>query len=370
MRRGRVLLAAAATLLGLALAEALLAGPLRPHLHDARDAGWRSRTRTLHTTLYQPDPELVYVPRPGATVDMDYGVARFDARGLRGGGVGPRDARARVVVVGDSLVWGSLLAEPDTLPVRLGEALGPDHEVLNLGVSGYDTTQERGWYRRAGTPLGADVVLVVYCLNDALVQSGPWEIHGDAAALGRLAEERAWLEATAPVRNETVQRLWWAERGGDGPQLAAAARHLARWHRLFTLPGGYVDDYLLAAADPVRTARTDRALRGLAADIQADGAVPVLLISPALYWWHRYPFGALHAHVRAVGEDAGFHVLDPLETWRGTDPTPFRFLGDNLHYTPEGTRRLAAFIRQGWPAAARAAGSSRAAPRTPPPAGR
>jgi hypothetical protein len=186
-------------------------------------------------------------------------------------------------------------------------------------------------------------------------------VHGDAAAQARLAEERAWLDRVAPVRNETVQRLWWAERGGEGSQLLAAGRHLLRWHRLFSVPGGYTDDYLLSAHDPARVARTDRALRGLAADIQADGAVPVLLLSPALYWWHRYPFGPIHAHVRAVAEDAGFAVMDPLPEWRGTDPAPYRFPGDNLHYTPEGMRRLAAFTARSWPAAARTAGSSRRA---------
>lgn len=343
----RLLLAVAAGALAIFGAEALLAGPLRPELHDLRDDAWQERLRAMHATLYQADPELVYVPRPGAAVRMDYGLAAFDERGLRVSerGASPT-AEQRVIVLGDSLVWGELLPAEDSLPAALGDALGPTAEVLNLGVSGYDTTQEAGWYLRAGRPLHPDAVVLVYCLNDMLIQSGPHELYATAEGQRALAAERRWLDAQAPLRNETVNRLWWQERGGDGAQLLAALRHIGRWHRLHTLPGGYVDDYLLAARDPARVARARGSLALLGAAIRQDGARPILVLSPALYWWHRYQWDEVHDAVRAAGQAAGFQVVEPLERWRGGDPEPLRFPGDNLHYTAEGNRRLARIIAQ------------------------
>lgn len=336
----RLLALAGGAVVAVLVGESLLAGPFRPEVHTLRDEAWRDALHTMHSALYQPDLELVYVPRPGSAVAMEYGEAAFTTQGLREAGeVGPPGADRRVLVVGDSLVWGELLPREQAFPAALDAALGEGFEALNLGVSGYDTAQEAGWYLRAGRPLRPDVVVVVYCLNDTLIQSGPYEVYADAAGHEALAAERAWLDAAAPVRNETVNRLWWEDRGGS--QLLAALRHLWRWHGLHTLPGGYVDDYLLAARDPARVARTTAALADLGAAIHADGARAVLVVSPALYWWHRYQWGEVHEVVHAAGVAAGFEVVEPLDAWRGEDPTPFRFPGDNLHYTAAGTRRLA-----------------------------
>lgn len=342
----RVGLGLMATALALAAAEALLGGPLRPALTHARDAAWREQLDAMHRALHRADPALVYAPRPGAAVQMPYGRAAFNAQGLRedhpvAATPGPDH---RVVVLGDSLVWGELLAREEAIPAALDRALGPGFEVLNAGVTGYATAQEAAWYRRAVRPLSPDTVVLVFCLNDLLTFSGPFHHHASSAQRSAYAAERAWLEAAAPVRNETVSALWWAERSGEGSQLAAAARHLWRWHRLFTLPGGYTDEFLIAAGDPQRVAAVGAALDRLGEDLRADGVRPILVISPGLYWWHRYPWAGVHAAVRDRGEAAGFSVLDPLPAWAEDDPEPFRFPGDNLHYTAYGAERLAAEV--------------------------
>ncbi len=332
-------------LVGLFIVEKLLGGPLRPDLDAGRDADWQTATRAMHAALHQADDALVYVPRPGASVQMAYGRAAFNAQGLREDGpVGAPGEDRRVLVLGDSLVWGELLPREAALPAALDRALGPGHEVLNLGVTGYDTAQELGWYLRTGRPLQPDVVVLVFCLNDLFVQSGPFQIHADAEARAAWAAERAAFDRQAPLRNETVNQLWWEERRGDGLQVAAALRHSLRWHRLFTMPGGYIDEVLLAARDPARIARLHSDLLALGQAIRDDGAQPVLVISPGLYWWHRYQWTEVHDAVRQGAEAAGFRVVEPLEAWRGEDPTPFRFPGDNLHYTEHGTERLAAVI--------------------------
>lgn len=345
----RALLVLAGLALGLGLVECALSGPLRPEVVHLRDEAWQARIAARDATIYQADAELVYAPRPGASFPMEYGPAAFNAQGLREDGPTPAlpGDDLRLLMVGDSLVWGELLARRDAPPATLADALGPGHEVLNLGVTGYDTHQEVAWTLRAGLPLRPDLVVLVFCLNDLLIQSGPYHQHASAAQAAAYTDERAWLDARAPVRNETVSRLWFEDRRGDGSQVRAALAHAWRWHRLFTLRGGYVDEPLLALADPQRVDRLRAALATLGAALRERDTPGAVVISPALYWWHDYKWDALHAVVRAAATDAGLAVIEPLEAWRGGDPTPYRFPGDNLHYTAAGSRALGEVVATG-----------------------
>ncbi len=316
----RVSLSLAGLLVALALAEWLLAGPLRPE-PTPFDAAWRARTLRLHTALYQADVELSYVPRPYSSVTMDYGLAHHNHQGLREDREVPlQPSTHRIAMLGDSLVWGELVSREQSLPGALQRALGPGTEVIDFGVSGYDTVQEAAWYHRKVRAFSPDTLVLVFCLNDMLTMSGPLKIHGSDADLAELAAERAWLDAAAPLRNETVNRLWFDERRGSGSQVLAALRHALRWHRLFTMPGGYIDEMLLSARDPRRVARMSGALHHLGDELHTDGVQAVLVISPALYWWHDYQWTELHTLVAREGAAAGFTVLDPPARLAGEGP--------------------------------------------------
>ncbi len=343
-RSTRVLLALGSTLLALVLAEQLLGGPLRPKLVESRDEAWQARQEHLAKTLYEADEELVYVPREGGSVVMDYGIAAFNTQGLREHrrvGREPPEGAQRVAVLGDSLVWGELLGREDTLPAVLDTRLGDAAEVLNFGVSGYDTWQEEQWYARQVRAYEPDVLVLVFCLNDLLTMSRPYHHFASPDQLTAYQVERDWIEDSAPLRNESVSRLWLEERRGEGSQVMAALRHIKRWHQLFTLPGGYTDEILLSFDDGFRRARMEESLRRLGGALEKDDVDGILVISPALYWWHRYQWDEAHAIVRAAGEVGGFTVVDPLEQWRDGDPEALRFPGDNLHYTPLGIETLA-----------------------------
>jgi hypothetical protein len=340
----RLLALSAGLVAAVALAEVLLGGPLRPPVVSERDAAWQARTTELHTLLYMPDEELGYVPRPGAALEMDYGPAAHNRQGMREPTEIVRDhERPRLAVLGDSLVWGELLAEGDSLPSQLEARLG-GVEVLNFGVSGYDTVQEAAWYRRAVRPLEPDAVVLVFCLNDLLTMSGPLQIHGGTERAKAYEQERSWLDGLQPFRNETVSQRWLEARSGSGSQVWAALEHAWSWHRLFTLPGGYVDEPLLSLRDPARVQAFREALSRLGGDLAQDGVRAQLLISPGLYWWHRYPWEPLHELVREAGAEAGFEVLDPLPDLRHRSPRGWRFEGDNLHYTPLGMASLADWL--------------------------
>lgn len=82
----------------------------------------------------------------------------------------------RVVVIGDSITAGlNIPTFSSTLPSYLQNFLdssGVTAEVINFGVSGYNTQQEVETLRVRGTAYAPDVVILQYCLNDRELVAG------------------------------------------------------------------------------------------------------------------------------------------------------------------------------------------------------
>ncbi len=74
----------------------------------------------------------------------------------------------RIAVLGDSFVFGSGVAQDETLTRRLAAHLGPGFEIVNLGVPGYGTDQELLTLRRWGRKLSPDLVLLAFFWNDLM----------------------------------------------------------------------------------------------------------------------------------------------------------------------------------------------------------
>jgi hypothetical protein len=349
-RAARLALALASTLLTLLAAEGLYRW--RSHAEPAPpdDPAWRARIRAMNGTLYQrsADPALVYEPRPGAVVPMPYGAAGFNGAGMRDDDEHDlaRDERLRVALVGDSIVWGEGVALRDSLPQTVERALGgaARAEVLPFGVSGYDTAQEAAWYQRAVRPYRPRVVVLVYCLNDAMIASGPYNRFATPAEQARKDAQDALLDRLAPVRAETLDtraaederaasfrllsraRWWWKKRGYDeSPE--------------------YTDEILLSHAQSDQAARVREALAALGAMVRADGAQGLLFISPVLRSWNRYHWRGVHAQVAEWGRAAGFAVFDPLDAWLRTEtPEGLRLVDDSLHYGVAGNSRFGRYL--------------------------
>jgi hypothetical protein len=112
---------------------------------------------------YQYDEELGWFPEPSSDRTIE-GTRRFhvrhNARGFRDAEHGPKQ-RPRLLVLGDSFVWGFDVEAGDRFTDRLGEGL-PGWEVLNLGVSGYGTDQELLLLRREIAHYAPEIVLLVF----------------------------------------------------------------------------------------------------------------------------------------------------------------------------------------------------------------
>lgn len=114
------------------------------------------------------------------TKALHYSVGyRFNALGFRGPDYAiPRPPNVfRILALGDSYTMGAGVHEADTFPVQLERRLnrraaahanGLRYEVINAGVSGYDTRQERVSYELFASAYKPQLVLLVGVFNDDL----------------------------------------------------------------------------------------------------------------------------------------------------------------------------------------------------------
>lgn len=77
----------------------------------------------------------------------------------------------RIIVLGDSYTFGWGVEMNETFSKVLERKLnmgsgGTRYEVMNLGVPGYDATQEAEMYRTAGARYNPDLVIIGFCSND------------------------------------------------------------------------------------------------------------------------------------------------------------------------------------------------------------
>jgi lysophospholipase L1-like esterase len=288
------------------------------------------------------DPALRYALRPGAPD----GAATISSAGLRDreydrpkpGGVW------RIVVIGDSITYGSGGPAANAYPQRLEALLGAAHtsggpriEVLNLGVPGYDLVQIVERLRTVGLAFEPDAIVYGYSLND------PQEFSVEAEALARLRtgiEDQVagnWLDAL--LAHSRLYRL--------------ARRRAAERASLAALRADMPDDPIYAAAksgDPAQyiraihtegesARRLERGFDALAA-IAAEHRLPLLVaIFPLFEPQGGDSLADVHARVASLARQRGFSVLDLGPVYAAAVPvfgSPLR--ADFLHPDAVGHR--------------------------------
>ncbi len=94
-------------------------------------------------------------------------VLSTNANGLRTHARTPRTAGVqRVIILGDSTVFGWGVSDGETFPDALGRALGPSVEVINAGQPGYSTTQMVALYERSIAEFAPDLMVVFVPMHD------------------------------------------------------------------------------------------------------------------------------------------------------------------------------------------------------------
>ena len=101
----------------------------------------------------------------------------------------------RVMVLGDSLSFGTLIAYEDTFAVRLQQAMRarvPTSEVVLAAVGGWDTAQELAFLEQEGLGYQPDVIVLGFFYNDYRL---PSESARPVVLMpeGRVDERPSWL---------------------------------------------------------------------------------------------------------------------------------------------------------------------------------
>lgn len=146
----------------LALGLLLLEGALR-----VADPAYLSRVRdNAVDRLHVYSEAYGWEPRPGAEA-FERGVrTRINALGQRGRPITRgRTARARVLLLGDSMAFGFGVGDDQTYAARL-DAMPAAPEVVNLGVEGFGPDQSLLRWEREGLAYAPDVVIFSLCVDN------------------------------------------------------------------------------------------------------------------------------------------------------------------------------------------------------------
>lgn len=83
----------------------------------------------------------------------------------------------RIVGIGDSVMWGNKVNMEDTFMGRLEKQLVKEYkdvDVINCGVVGYATFQEKVFYEKFIMNIRPDIVFINFCSNDWLPTEDPY----------------------------------------------------------------------------------------------------------------------------------------------------------------------------------------------------
>lgn len=269
------------------------------------------------TFVSSDNPLLKYVPKPGSPGISSYGIRDRELQLAKPPGT------FRIVVVGDSVAYGYCndheSIEPDrTFPKQLERILNQERwagsksiEVINLGVSGYDTSEEAEFLRQKGLPLGPDLVLIAYCLNDAMDAS--YELYVFRRKPGWTEFDRNTFTPTVGSRlfqHSHLFRVVWQ-----------------RWRVLFPPP------------DVAGEKRVESALDEIVGMSRQDEFAVGMAIFPMFENFERYARAGRHRWAREQAEQRSFFVVDLLPVFRsasGADTHRFQGRCNREHPDEEG----------------------------------
>ncbi len=117
------------------------------------------------------DDQLVFRHRPSWEKQYGQVLVTYNELGLRDRPVLPKaDGEYRILALGDSVTFGSGVAQDQIFTVRLEQLLHDRLQrlvrVINSGVGGYNTVQEVTYFKRDGIKLQPDLVILTYIQND------------------------------------------------------------------------------------------------------------------------------------------------------------------------------------------------------------
>jgi len=274
-------------------------------------------------TWADPDPELGWVCSRSSAETNPQGFR--DARDFA---LPPDPDALRVMVLGDSFVFGARVERDETIPALLEAELGAHSAVYNLGVSAWGIDQMVLAYHRYKDTLRPQVVVLAFIDDDV----------------------RRVLEAFRTY--ERLNKPCFELRDGalvaqDGPTVCESALNVLGSTSAFL---GYLlrHAYVLTDAKPV----VRQLLLDLSREMSARGARLVVLRIPTRDETTRG--GALRrtlVSIQAAAEEAGALYLDPREELVRVPGWSKELYAGDGHLNLAGNRFMVEFLRrQAFPA--------------------
>lgn len=310
-----------------------------------------TRPEQQHGGLWSYDRTKGWFHKPGARGasplgSPDQAEVRTNSLGLRGAEIAASkpDGVKRILVFGDSYVFGVGVDEQHTLSARLERMLATGtqrYEVVNLGVAGYSTDQEYLLFRELAPSLAPDVVILVVCDNDFegnmldFVYRQYYKPRFKLEADGRLGADLGQAPPLSPAQRV---KLW-------------LGRHSNAWNlvrsRESTAPGvrAILDLFQVevphpSSDDPVRLMLAfQRAFRD---ESQALGAAFVTLNTA-----HARENTPLFQSLRPLLREQGIRFLGlegMLGQARGREPERHWDFGKDAHWNVDATRLVASVL--------------------------
>ncbi|MBU0678102.1 MAG: SGNH/GDSL hydrolase family protein [Verrucomicrobia bacterium] len=273
---------------------------------------------------------FVYASNPRGYFDAENAVeASINNMGTRGSDILPseKSGLSRMLVLGDSFTFGEGVKDEDTFSIRLERLLNDDGarpwEVINCGVSSYNTSDEVTYLKNRWIGLKPDVVLIVFVINDAY----------DDSVFGPL--HKGYVEGVSRISNR-----------GDMMGSRALGWMYNRYTRIKTgrstakiYKSQFTDNPLIPGHnwDDCKTS-----LREAKELSEQQGFRLALVVFPELYLLDdRYPFSGIRDIVTRECEETGIPVLDLFNTFEGRNAADL-WVHPTDHHPNEKAHALAA----------------------------
>jgi lysophospholipase L1-like esterase len=209
--------------------------------------------------LRSSDPDVVFDLKPGYRGFSDGAEVAVSSQGLRDHEVAipaPPNT-SRILVLGDSVTFGLGVHAEETFCERLEAMLSGNtaerrYEVINAGVIGYNTIQERAKLEQVGPRVEPDVVILMFVVNDLLDTFSIFERQYEPTDV--LAPVKKWLRRNSRLYRFYQNTTWriidsrrtdseQAEKPRDGRRMVEREAEISRIAELSRHAGAH---FLLA----------------------------------------------------------------------------------------------------------------------------